>query len=353
MRKPDRVELAAVEHSRPSNTRGRRTLAAIASLLLAAAVLAVAAAPASAAKTISFDSTPTGWTVHEGEKDRSVGTVSASGINVKNLRYSLSGPSAFKIKARSGRVAYDGGTLPAGDSVTLIVTASHRKGKATPANMLIEVAVHRHVAELTADPAADDGGQPIRIGDRADVDGIRHRHYCVNPATTYSYKDEVRTLTVEGSNPPRTYMVTVRVRDTVKTNGFGGNAEFTYRGQTLTSTPYDGKPYTFYHTHSVSTPLEWHAEIRYGWKDGKRQLLNHGETLDEDDGRGVGAPSDMHSPGQCETRWGSGKRRAWIDRWKIQVDCKVEGATDNCYTGDRSPGKLPDYHDEKYRDEHT
>ena len=317
-------------------TRRSRALAAVASLLLAAAVLAVAAAPASAAKTISFDSTPTGWTVHEGEKDRSVGTVSASGINVKNLRYSLSGPSAFKIKARSGRVAYDGGTLPAGDSVTLTVTASHRKGKATPANMLIEVAVHRHVAELTADPAADDGGQPIRIGDRADVDGIRHRHSCINPTT------------------------------------FGGNAEFTYRGQTLESTPYDGKPYTFYHTHSVSTPLEWHAEIQYGWKDGKRQLLNHGEPLDEDDDRGVGAPSDMHSPGQCETQWGSGLRRSWIDRWKIRMDCKFlppypnnaadftpesvmghRGSQNLCYYGDRSPEKLPSIHDEKYRDEHT
>ncbi|MCY3607749.1 MAG: hypothetical protein OXG57_04830 [Acidimicrobiaceae bacterium] len=159
--------------------RTKRTLAAVASVLLAAGLLAVVAAPASAKGSLSFDDTPTGWTVTEGERDRNVGSVSASGIkHTKNIRYSLTGPAPFSITKRSGRVMYDGGSLD-GTGAVLTITAKHRRGKAEPATITVSVAVNR--------APSDDAGRGTGINPHDDE--WSHSHRCTNPAGPHTHGD--------------------------------------------------------------------------------------------------------------------------------------------------------------------
>ncbi len=226
----------------------RRVVGAVVSLALAAGLLTLVASPATAAKkSLSFGDAPTDWSVTVGEKDRNVGTVSASGINAKNIRYSLEGSSAFKIKARSGRVAYDGGDL-SGDSVTLTITAKHRKGKANPATISVVVAVS--------------GGQPEPEHDHGQAEHD-HDH---GSAQQGGQSGSAQQQQSSGSTQPEDYAGPQAVKHRTQRTFIDSQSHlhehkctnptdlFTYKRYTRIPTEYDGKTYMASHSHVLSDP---------------------------------------------------------------------------------------------------
>ena len=146
-----------------SNSRGWRWLAALAVIGVTASLLAPAASAAS--KTIQVTGAPYSWSVADGVADDNVGTVYASGINQKQIRYELvsavdSGGATlaaktFKIRKAKGTVAYNGGAID-GDSVTLTIRVYDKRGsraKADPVTVTASVSVDRIIGSAAAGPA--------------------------------------------------------------------------------------------------------------------------------------------------------------------------------------------------------
>ncbi|MDE0676082.1 MAG: hypothetical protein OXH42_01930 [Acidimicrobiaceae bacterium] len=314
--------------------RTKRTLAAVASMLLAAGLLAVVAAPASAAQTISFGDTPAGWTVHDGEPDRNVGKVSASGLkNPKNIRYSLDGPAGFAITPRGGRVSYDGTALD-GDATSVTITASHRRGKAEPARIIVPIAVHRHAVEPDPDAGTTNpqGNRPPKPTTEACP---AKRHYYLKP---YMHNDwewsahanrwwaNCEYVHMQGYNP---FMGTDAdskywQRHTHYCTNPSGPT--TYRGHTF-DLPQDGEKYQARHTHQIGNSLHYENGDRYETKPHPTKPgVITGTFI-----KGDGSPTAGHD-GLCDENGGMSQGRAnSLLVKKRSVDCKIKGIEKSCF----------------------
>ncbi|MYA81914.1 MAG: hypothetical protein F4155_08560 [Acidimicrobiales bacterium] len=317
--------------------RTKRTLAAVASMLLAAGLLAVVAAPASAAQTISFGDTPAGWTVHDGEPDRNVGKVSASGIkNPKNIRYSLDGPAGFAITPRGGRVSYDGTALD-GDSTSVTITASHRRGKVEPARMIVPIAVHRHAVEPDSGASDPQGNRPAKP--TAEACPARHNYYLdegnpgdpkfngwVYDSAAGKWVPHCHWVNMPGFNP---HMGTANENKYWQrhthycTNPSGPT---TYRGHTF-DLPQDGEKYQARHTHLIGNSLHYENGDRYETKPHPTKPgVITGTFI-----KGDGSPTAGHG-GLCDENGGMsiGRANSLLVK-KRSIDCEIKGIRVYCF----------------------
>ncbi|MXV87128.1 MAG: hypothetical protein F4117_13300 [Acidimicrobiales bacterium] len=134
------IRPSAAAAGRNSLWGGRR----VAVVLLALALAATAAVPAASAaeeKELSFAETPTDWAVTSGAASE-VGTVNATGVNAKRIRYSLEKSRGFKIGGKTGTVSYNGNKRDA-ETVTLVIIATDSKKKANPATIEVIVTVNQ------------------------------------------------------------------------------------------------------------------------------------------------------------------------------------------------------------------
>lgn len=137
-------------------------------LLLALTGVMGAQDSAEASGSLSFANQPTSASVTSGSAAHNVVKVRASGTDKRNIRYAISGNSAFKITPRGGRVRYDGSAI-SGSSVNLVVTASDRKGNYTSATHNLTVTV-ASAAQSSATPSSAaqtcKAGLILEVGDR-------------------------------------------------------------------------------------------------------------------------------------------------------------------------------------------
>ncbi len=137
-------------------------------LLVALVVVSLAAlsAPTEAsAKELRFDETPTGWSVASGTAS-TVGSVKAKGVKHRLIQYAISGHAGFSIHRNNGTVRYDGAEI-AGASVSLTITATHKKGAASAASLSVTV-----TNTAPATPPADFGlNQNTGIGGQIEPAG--------------------------------------------------------------------------------------------------------------------------------------------------------------------------------------
>ena len=138
-------------------------------LLVAALTMLVAALPlntVSAARgPLTFDDTPTGWSITSGEADSEVGTVKATGVKKNRVRYSVDAPG-FSVKGKQGVVSYDGSPIAA-DKVLLVVTARDRRGKVEEVSVTITVSV----AQAQPEPQRQDSEQDTETAPEGNVEG--------------------------------------------------------------------------------------------------------------------------------------------------------------------------------------
>ncbi|MDE0676086.1 MAG: hypothetical protein OXH42_01950 [Acidimicrobiaceae bacterium] len=339
-------------------------MAGAAGLLLAAGLLAVVAAPASAARSISFDDTPSGWSVHEGERDRNVGKVSASGLkNPKNIRYSITGAAGFSITPRGGRVAYSGAELGA-DTVSVTITARHVKNKAQPATITVSVAVHRHdhdtggdaqlqsEPEVQADPDANQGGQgqSNRPAQPTSEACPAKMHYYIDNGNPADPKYNGWTYdSAAGKWVPHCHYVAMRgynpfMKDGGETDGhyqrhyhacYNPAGPVVHKGHHIT-TPHDGEKYQAWHTHKIKNSNHYENGDRVVLRDHPTKPgVKIGKIV-----KGDKSPTDGHD-GLCDENGGMSQRRAnMIDQGKKNIDACLEG---NYGVGGPCPGDQGQY----------
>ena len=266
----------------------KRTLAVAvvgAAALIAATLLSLAGeggAGDAAGKALSFSDAPSGWSVTVGQKDNNVGTVTATGVAAKRIRYSLSGPDGFAIKARSGRVRYDGSALT-GSTASLTITARERSDKAGPATITVSVAVAGGSQPVIQEPEPE---TPVPSAE--DDKGL--------PGHSTPNRDEV-----SAREKPRSHMHTCKNPT--------GNVD--YRGEKLEGTPYDGQTYGASHIGKISG--DTHAGPKKVLKQGDNHICQK-----------VGWIPVYDHTGKLLYRTanhgGSAKRAQHIKTWRADVD---------------------------------
>ncbi|WP_419853355.1 hypothetical protein [Candidatus Poriferisodalis sp.] len=357
-------------------SRRWRLAAAVAAVVVGAALLTPTVASASGSErkdvTLSFAQAPSGWSVVEGQA-ADVGTLAVNGIagvNKKHIQWAIKGSAAFSVVGDkdTATVRYDGTTLDA-DKVRLRITAdigSYRARKlnwnVTRAGVIVRVAVTASAepAEVPSDPGAgslqqtpgstgtserpvardpktfteaerrgcvaffsrggagDSANVPehcrnlditdVEVGWDCDENGqncelrkTRHTHLCTHPTTTF-----VRYFTIKGPHVE------------------------------LKSTPYDGKKFTYAHSHVVYPRRN--ADSPAHTDDGHTAFEGYeGECLQSDEMIGPSGNVTDHGKDNdsARYRWRNENyahtaRAKYIMRWVYQIECNKAGPPAFC-----------------------